>query len=145
MYDEIMDNCLKNLYMYIKFHFPFHILAGHHFNIVLVIEKNQNQFEITGNHLLSFFFQEYYVSGAEFKISNPKFHLYHKYELKFGESTVIKPVKGDLSPCVRTFPSTAKPAGSQAESSDNGKSQFRPIPLKAVRENMKSGSFFGNF
>lgn len=128
--------------MYIKFYFPFHILAGHHFNIVLILEKNQNQFEIIND--LSFFFQEYYVSGAKFKTSDPKFHLYHKYELEFGESTVIEPVEGDLLPCVGTFPSTAKPAGSQAESSDNGKGQFRPIPLKAVPEIMKSGSFFGN-
>lgn len=90
------------------------------------------------------FFQEYYVSGAEFKTSNPKFHLFHKYELEFGESTVIEPVEGDLLPCVGTFPSTAKPAGSQAESSDNGKGQFRPIPLKAFLGNMKPGEFFGN-
>lgn len=54
-------------------------------------------------------------------------------------------MEGNLSPCVGTFPSTAKPAGSQAESSDNGKGQFRPIPLKAVPEIMKSEPFVGNF
>lgn len=87
--------------------------------------------------------QEYFIWGAEIRIADKNFPSYgHKYELKFIQSSCIRPVEGELS-----VKENGAIGGHIAKTTGAGdtkriKLEFDPITLKEAMETYKSGPHF---